>query len=325
MNFKSSMIIALFVLVFPYCLSLEGQNKNMEVLRSFPSDEQMDKGQFVLQMPHRFCVNDDSLFICDQGAHRVYKIDLDGKLIKSIGGHGQGPGEFQLPLHVLVYNNRLYIGDNGNARIDIFSLDGVFERSIKIINPLHDFVVVKDHIFDLMFRSVPVAAAEIPIFGIFNMEGDLIKTINERFHSTYKEIKYDNRVRLRTLQNEIHALQMYGTTYRIFSADGEKKKEIELEINPLNDKAYRKLNYLYTYTSFDTFEDRIYASKVTKGRIEINVFDMMGRFLGKNIIQGNPKEIYYVNDMRIMEKSRRRMLYLLMWEPDIRIIVSEIK
>jgi sugar lactone lactonase YvrE len=61
------------------------------------------------------------------GNSRILKFDKTGKLIKSIGKKGTGPGEFDQP-HGLAMDSkgRLIVGDRGNNRIQILDQDGKF-------------------------------------------------------------------------------------------------------------------------------------------------------------------------------------------------------
>jgi sugar lactone lactonase YvrE len=58
---------------------------------------------------------------------RILKFSKDGKLIKSIGKKGTGPGEFDQP-HALAFDSkgRLIVGDRGNNRVQILDQDGKF-------------------------------------------------------------------------------------------------------------------------------------------------------------------------------------------------------
>jgi streptogramin lyase len=61
------------------------------------------------------------------GNARVVKFTKDGKFIKQWGGHGSGPGQFEVP-HALAFDSqgRLFVGDRANNRIQIFDQDGKF-------------------------------------------------------------------------------------------------------------------------------------------------------------------------------------------------------
>ncbi len=61
------------------------------------------------------------------GNNRILKFSKDGKLIKSWGKLGTGPGDFDQP-HSLAMDSRgrLFVGDRNNNRIQIFDQDGKF-------------------------------------------------------------------------------------------------------------------------------------------------------------------------------------------------------
>ena len=63
----------------------------------------------------------------NMGNARVVKFTKDGKFIKQWGGHGSGPGQFEVP-HALAFDSqrRLFVGDRANNRIQIFDQDGKF-------------------------------------------------------------------------------------------------------------------------------------------------------------------------------------------------------
>ena len=58
---------------------------------------------------------------------RVHRFTRDGRLVKSWGTPGKGPGEFHLP-HSIAFDadGRLYVADRANRRIQIFTPEGGF-------------------------------------------------------------------------------------------------------------------------------------------------------------------------------------------------------
>ncbi len=67
-----------------------------------------------------------------QGPDKVYKFSPDGKLIKSWGSYGTGPGQFDQP-HSLAFDSKglLYVADRNNNRIQVFDQDGNFKKEYK--------------------------------------------------------------------------------------------------------------------------------------------------------------------------------------------------
>jgi sugar lactone lactonase YvrE len=82
---------------------------------------------------------DGSIFVGDghtpgKGNARIVKFDRNGKYLMQWGGHGQGPGQFEMP-HSLALDSkgRLYVADRGNNRIQIFTQNG------KYLGQMHQF------------------------------------------------------------------------------------------------------------------------------------------------------------------------------------------
>jgi DNA-binding beta-propeller fold protein YncE len=91
---------------------------------------------------------DGTLFVSDgYGGHRVHKFSADGKLLKSWGKQGKGPGEFTLLHNIWVDSrNRVFICDREDDRIQIFDSEGKFlEQWTDLVRPgdlwIHDDIV----------------------------------------------------------------------------------------------------------------------------------------------------------------------------------------
>jgi sugar lactone lactonase YvrE len=97
------------------------------------------------------------IFVADghmpgQGNARVVQFNRDGRFIRQWGGHGSGPGQFEMP-HALAMDSkgRLFVGDRGNNRIQIFDPHGTllaiwpqFGRPSGLYIDRHDVLYVSD-------------------------------------------------------------------------------------------------------------------------------------------------------------------------------------
>ena len=64
-----------------------------------------------------------------KGDSRVLKFDRDGNFIKTWGGNGAAPGQFNVPHSIAIDAQGLvYVADRGNKRIQVFDADGQFIR-----------------------------------------------------------------------------------------------------------------------------------------------------------------------------------------------------
>ena len=62
----------------------------------------------------------------------------------AVGGKGSGPGEMINPLNLYVTgNHEIFVSDIGKFEIIIYSKNGKYLRSIKLNQPVNDFVVLK--------------------------------------------------------------------------------------------------------------------------------------------------------------------------------------
>jgi sugar lactone lactonase YvrE len=66
------------------------------------------------------------------GDARVLKFDKTGKFIKSWGGKGSGPGQFQVAHGIAIdAKGLLWVADRENQRIQVFDQNGTFVREVK--------------------------------------------------------------------------------------------------------------------------------------------------------------------------------------------------
>ena len=93
------------------------------------------------------------------GNNRILKFSRDGKLIKTWGKLGTGPGEFDQP-HALAMDSkgRLFVGDRNNNRIQIFDQDGKFIAEWKQFSrPSGVYIDKNDNIYVADSESVSVS------------------------------------------------------------------------------------------------------------------------------------------------------------------------
>jgi len=93
-----------------------------------------------------------NIYVLDDGNQRVQVFDSKGVYLRTVGGPGQGPGEFQLP-HKLSVNARgeLAVYDLGQQRLSLFEASGklrrdqVFGSMIRDVELLDDGGIVVAH------------------------------------------------------------------------------------------------------------------------------------------------------------------------------------
>jgi len=64
------------------------------------------------------------LYVADTQAHQIKVFDMTGRLVRSIGSRGEGPGEFNYPTYLALAEDRLVVSDTMNARVQLVPLHG---------------------------------------------------------------------------------------------------------------------------------------------------------------------------------------------------------
>jgi hypothetical protein len=81
------------------------------------------------------------------GGGTIMKFDKSGKFIKSWGGTGSAPGQFNTP-HSLAFDSqgRLFVADRGNVRLQIFDQEGKFLAETKAFSRLSGIYIDRNDV-----------------------------------------------------------------------------------------------------------------------------------------------------------------------------------
>jgi DNA-binding beta-propeller fold protein YncE len=138
-----------------------GATVGMQVIKFSPKgDVLMKLGQVGGATPPECCYAPNDVLVAPngdifigeghgQGPDLVLKLDKTGKLIKSWGGAGTGPGQFDQP-HSLAMDSKglLYVADRNNNRVQVFDQDGKFIRQYyQFGRPSGVFIDKKDNLY----------------------------------------------------------------------------------------------------------------------------------------------------------------------------------
>jgi len=81
--------------------------------------------------------SEENIFVLDGGNYRIQKFDKDGNYLQTIGGRGQGPGEFEqtMWIHIDLKNN-IYVFDSLRRNLHVFDKNGKFIETRRLDHPL---------------------------------------------------------------------------------------------------------------------------------------------------------------------------------------------
>ena len=95
--------------------------KSGEKIREFGK---MGQGEGEFQRPCGVAVDDDHIFVADEGNNRIQKFTRDGRFVKLVGGiKGFGNREFNSPRSLKLHDGKIYVCDTFNCRIQVFDTE----------------------------------------------------------------------------------------------------------------------------------------------------------------------------------------------------------
>jgi sugar lactone lactonase YvrE len=104
-------------------------DRNTERVQKFDAD-----GNYLLGWeltlpanPYAITVDGGFVYVAEGGGHRVLKFTTEGEYVTEWGGQGNGDGQFDTPLGIVVGpDHNVYVSDQENHRIQKFTPNGVF-------------------------------------------------------------------------------------------------------------------------------------------------------------------------------------------------------
>jgi len=88
-------------------------------------------------------LHDSMLVLTDSRQRRIAQV-VPGRTGMLQGRRGDGPGEFQFPLHSDALGDRVVIGDIGNSRFQFFNREGELTATLKSPVTIHHFALESD-------------------------------------------------------------------------------------------------------------------------------------------------------------------------------------
>lgn len=138
---KSIVLTLLFGLVPAYCVDVSAQGFTIEKKTEIPlvlGDE------IVGEIADLTRDAEGNFYLPDWQQHTVWVVDSQGRLIRTIGQAGRGPGELTNPRSVSLHDKKVYVLDNDNDRISAFSISGQHLTSHRIDVYLSTGMLIND-------------------------------------------------------------------------------------------------------------------------------------------------------------------------------------
>lgn len=256
-------------------------------------------------------VNVDSvgnIYVLDRQQHKAYIFNKNGNYIKTIGGKGQGPGEFNTPVRIYIDGeDRIHVLEN--RRLHLFDHKADFIKSINFSFPVLSCSLTENGNIMAYSNEIGPEGASQRIYAL-NPEGEIISTIAERSVSMNDLKNPGPSTDLGPMfylspfdkKNSIYGNIAEYKLYEIDS-DGTIVQVIERQVSQ---KKVRYFNGLFNTDTGLIFVDRRVLIKEKGEPIPFDIFNRKGHYIYKafmyrvssrpTVKAGYLYEIDYVSD-----------------------------
>jgi len=258
---------------------------------------------------------DETAYVLDRKDNRVKIFDAKGKFLRAFGKKGQGPGELNQPVGILISpENEVLVEDILSQRLAFFALDGKFLRHVSTTKTLGLSGVQMDSRSLIVARSIGMGDG-----GKIFME---IKTYDKDFNPKIKLAAVEYTLSQQTKFNPFSAMTLLyeldgrgnlylgsqkGYEIRVISPEGNLLRTIGRDFDPVpitkeyKDEGLKLVSkvsgvnikdmiqfpaFFPPYSNFVLGDEgrllvRTYEKGKTKEEYFWDVFDIEGRFVAK--------------------------------------------
>jgi len=313
-------LLIIILLVFP---SILYSQQLFKVKEDLVIGKDLRREEFQLSWVSDVKVDDDgNIYVLDRRHCRLFKFNPYGALITTIGKRGDGFGEFEDPLQMVINKEgKIFVRDKKLKRITVFSADGTYHDLIKYTHL--DVVDFYPHGRDkILFVYREEQQLKI---GVFNDRSELLKEIIQlpvykTFTIGVNDYKVPDYFSGRPYwafspSGEILAGSTENYKIDIYDTDGKLKKSIERAYTPGKITEKEVEWYIKRYKirgkerdsiilpEFKTPFDRVYVTRpgenwvrtmknISEPQKVYDIFNNEGKFISEINIRGTIRDFW---------------------------------
>ncbi len=247
-------------------------------------------------------LKDGTAYVLDMKDSRVRVFDVRGKFLRAFGKKGQGPGELNQPVGLIITPKKeVLVEDTLNQRLAMFTLDGKFLRHISTAKALGFSGIKMDGRGSIVAHSMGLGEA-----GKLFMD---VKTYDKDLNPKIKLAAIEFPISLQSKLNPFSAMNL------LYEMDGQgrlyfgSQKGYEIKVLSLEGKLIKTIGRDYDPVAV-TKEDKDEMLKLVPTTFGINIKDMIqfpevfppygnfiladdGRLLVRTYEKGGAKKEFY--------------------------------
>ncbi len=193
-------------------------------------------GDTFLENVHAMQQYGDALYLSGKGYPFIFVLDHEFRIIRTIGRHGKGPGEFSYaPFSSHVSGNRIYSYNSTSRQIQIFSLKGDYLKSIPL-DPRH-YIWYHGLTMDKQENLYVTPSLSKNPYSIVKLDssGTVLKTFGDLLETSYSELRnyqMSSRIIISVDDESLIAIGEHVPVVEKYSLEGELLQSKDLSDSP---------------------------------------------------------------------------------------------
>jgi len=195
-------------------------------------DENEEDDNRIFKNPWDVVVgNNELIYICDFGKHRIQVFDNSGLFIRTLGTRGSGPSDLLNPNAItLDSQGNIIVSDQSNMRIQVLTLEGKYVGGFKFIDGWISNIQAAHHKDEIVLYSYKKTFFSRKLLFVYDKKGKLLREIGN-YINTGKELTASESVLFTLDEYDNIYTAYYGTPYLlVFSYSGNILKLITYEM-----------------------------------------------------------------------------------------------
>lgn len=223
----------------------------------------------VLNTPAAMVYVGDSLYVASREGHCVLKYSKEGVLEQTIGGIGNGEGEFRKPIAIAAYEDAIYVADENDGKVQVFNIDGTFRNQFYVEELDNLYVSVLDVEVDESNIYISVVAGSKKLACVYKVDkvSGAVDKVGSACMGTLG----------RGMENEIY----FGQAYDYVEVDGSSGYEsgngYVAQIKEDKMKELFQLPDGYIPSDILIHNNEMYL--FSQGITQVDIFDLNGQYL----------------------------------------------
>jgi hypothetical protein len=290
---------------------------------SFPASDDEARGIYLYQPGELRGSPRGLLYITDQRSSEILIFNLSGKHERTIGGHGQGPGDLMMPNQIAFHDDKVIVRDIGNRRMQFLDEQGAYQGGFKVFKDYWSFIAKGGNIYAIPIQYVfPTEYSDRSLIDVIDFQGRVISSFGSLIEvNPYDSVPLTSAKIVLGSNSELWVSFKWFPIVRKYSLKGsllgeyhysygivDKKESFNRKMMAQRTRA-SQVSYSPVCSALCAAAKGLYLLGSSPGRLDILLMDHEGRI--SEFYWFALEEYYWCSGLYVLEEKDGAVFYVL--------------